>query len=585
MALLPIIERELRVALRKQRPVGRRLKVAGLAVIGTLIFVAMAQLTGGRQASRELHRLFCLVGLYTVLRAPQLTAGLLAKERREQTLGLLFLSGLSSGEVFLSKLVSAAAIAFTDLLAIFPMLALPFLLGGISFDVFLATIVCLPTLLLFALTVSLLASVLTDDDGAAILVASALALIFCALPLAVYLVQTSFVASTPSRWWLLLSPAYGPWLIVSRLAKGSGPDVWKNLLLTLGWSLLCLGAAGFRLTRLWRDRPEEVGDHSWRQRWRDWVHGARAWRLRIAVRWLDVNPFAWLAARDRKPGTFAWLAVAGIVASWLAGFLLWPGRWRSVPILFATATLLNLSLRWIIYYSAASGLGNRRADGSYELLLTTPVGPGEIVWGQLEGLQMHFRAVCRAVFLLEVAMMLGGLLMRDWELSALFVYGAIWAALLSWAARQMRFPRGALLAMWAGLNSGRPAHATWRAVGLNLWICIWLLFNLGSGFSRSASFPGGSLIEVILAAFGVYLLLAYTFRPPETLDVIERRLVTEFREIVREPLPDPADPRFKHWKIHERFPWGWKLIQQQLHERLTRGHYQPPRYQPRPETK
>jgi hypothetical protein len=383
MALLPIIERELRVALRKQQPVRRRLKVAGLAALGTMIFVAMAQLTGGRQASRQLHLIFCLAGFYTVLRAPQLTAGLLAKERREQTLGLLFLSGLSSGEVFLSKLVSAAAIAFTDLLAIFPMLALPFLLGGISFDVFLATIACLPTLLLFALTVSLLASVLTDDDGAAVLLASALALIFCALPLAAYLAQASFAGSTPSRWWLLLGPGYGPWMIVTRVAKGIGPDFWKNLLLTLGWSLLCLASAGFRLTRLWRDRPEEIADHSWRQRWRDGVHGAKAWRLRIAAQWLDVNPFAWLAARDRKPGTLAWLAIGGIMGGWLAGFLLWPDRWRTVPILFATATLLNLCLRWIIYYSAASGLGNRRSDGSYELLLTTDVGPGEIIWGQI----------------------------------------------------------------------------------------------------------------------------------------------------------------------------------------------------------
>ena len=47
-------------------------------------------------------------------------------------------------------------------------------------------------------------------------------------------------------------------------------------------------------------------------------------------------------------------------------------------------------------------------------------------------------------------------------------------------------------------------------------------------------------------------------------------LVREFREIGREPLPDPTDPRFKKWDVHERFPWGWGLVQQQLHERLAR---------------
>jgi hypothetical protein len=47
-------------------------------------------------------------------------------------------------------------------------------------------------------------------------------------------------------------------------------------------------------------------------------------------------------------------------------------------------------------------------------------------------------------------------------------------------------------------------------------------------------------------------------------------LVREFREIVREPLPDPNDPRFKKWNVQERFPWGWEVSQQQLHERLFR---------------
>ena len=36
----------------------------------------------------------------------------------------------------------------------------------------------------------------------------------------------------------------------------------------------------------------------------------------------------------------------------------------------------------------------------------------------------------------------------------------------------------------------------------------------------------------------------------------EGRLISEFREIVREPLPDPSDPRFKSRNVRERFPWG-----------------------------
>ena len=53
-------------------------------------------------------------------------------------------------------------------------------------------------------------------------------------------------------------------------------------------------------------------------------------------------------------------------------------------------------------------------------------------------------------------------------------------------------------------------------------------------------------------------------------DSHELRLVLEFREIVREPVPDPNDPRFKNWNVRERFPWGWQIVQQQLHERVAR---------------
>jgi hypothetical protein len=113
---MPIIERELRVALRKQQPVRTRLKVAALSAGGAALFLLFAALTGGQGIGRFLDEALCAVGLSFVLQAPHLVAGSLAEERRNQTLGLLFLSGLGAGEVFASKFLSAALIAFTNLL-------------------------------------------------------------------------------------------------------------------------------------------------------------------------------------------------------------------------------------------------------------------------------------------------------------------------------------------------------------------------------------------------------------------------------------------------------------------------------------
>src|ERR1017187_3916590 len=179
MACLPIIERELRVALRKRRPASSRLKVGAAAAGCTVLFLVLGTLTGSHDLGRNLGEMLCLAGLYFVLRAPMLTAGALAEERRNQTLGLLFLSGLGAVEVFASKFLSSALIAFTNLLAIFPMLALPFLIGGVSYDLFIAILCALPALMFFALAVSLLASVLLLEDGAAVVLANVVGALLC----------------------------------------------------------------------------------------------------------------------------------------------------------------------------------------------------------------------------------------------------------------------------------------------------------------------------------------------------------------------------------------------------------------------
>jgi hypothetical protein len=193
-------------------------------------------------------------------------------------------------------------------------------------------------------------------------------------------------------------------------------------------------------------------------------------------------------------------------------------------------------------------------------------------------LRWHFRRVTRAVLGFEIAMMLAGLALRGWTAAALSVYGVIWMVLLMWAWDQSWQWRSSAFVIWASLNSGRPAHAVWRTTGLNSWSWIWILFNARFLFSKLPAFPTGSPVEVVLVSIvGGIVLISFlgkwALNAGRTRNFgknWERRLVSEFREIVREPLPDPHDPRFKKWDMRERFPWGWDLVQQQLHERLVR---------------
>jgi hypothetical protein len=86
------------------------------------------------------------------------------------------------------------------------------------------------------------------------------------------------------------------------------------------------------------------------------------------------------------------------------------------------------------------------------------------------------------------------------------------------------------------------------------WLLKWV-FDFRRDSGAKASLPMHSFIRAKAA---------------EQERVSGSRLVSEFREIVREPLPDPSDPRFKKWKGLERFPWGWGVAQHQLLERLGR---------------
>ncbi len=615
MVCLPLIERELRVAVRKQRPARGRLKVAALAAGGSMLFLLFGALASDHGAGRGLEKLLCLAGLCFVLQAPALTAGVLAGERRNQTLGLLFLSGLGAVEVFASKFLSSALIAFTNLLAIFPMLALPFLIGRVSYDLFLAIICGLPTLMLFVLAVSLLASVLTRDDGTAVILANVLGALLCVLAPAIYLAESHFSpGAKPSLWWLRLSPAYGPYLAWGGFNSGfravERAEFWQNLPLKVGWSALALSAAAFALKRIWREQEAEEGSGGWRGRWREFLHGGRESRQRLGRSWLGENPFVWLAGRDRQPAMLGWLVVGGIVLAWLLCWAVWRAEWPSVPNFIITAALLNSVLAWLTRHTAAQEIGRGRWDGSFELLLTTALSPDDIVHGTLKALRWHFRELANFVLSLNVLMMIAGLMARRWNTGALFVYSCIWLILLTWTWSLGHYWSRLLAVMWASLNCGRPAYAVWRSSGLGFsgtrwwyWIWMWNLYNFrffGRGFQR---FPTGSSLEVIFASVAVVFCLilfaqrlfasrgevrdfkwdakamdwlAVRYSKSAAIDrFYESRLINEFRAIVRQPLPDPSDKRFKKWNARERFPSDSDLARQQLHEQLMRRYREP----------
>src|ERR1051325_4219343 len=133
MTFLPIVARELRVAARRLGTYGLRVS-AGLLVIilGVWCFLAMKHEPPHDVAMALFVVLTASACLYAWLSGLHSTADCLSQEKRDGTLGLLFLTDLKGYDVVLGKLVATSIHSFYGLLAVLPMVAIPLLMGGIA---------------------------------------------------------------------------------------------------------------------------------------------------------------------------------------------------------------------------------------------------------------------------------------------------------------------------------------------------------------------------------------------------------------------------------------------------------------------
>jgi ABC-type Na+ efflux pump permease subunit len=250
-----------------------------------------------------------------------------------------------------------------------------------------------------------------------------------------------------------------------------------------------------------------------------------------------------------------------VLALWLLAWAVWKAQWPSPANLYATAFLLVMLVDMFQLQSPARDIASHRRDGMFELLLTAPLEPREIVDGEIRGLAKQFGPLRKALCALFVVMMLGGLATRPWTWRALVTYFLIWGLLIMFAGTNRR--RSLPTIMWIALNSGRGAWAVMRSQG-RAWPWLFNMYNFRNAFAAFGSgalkFPSGSETEFWVvaagAAFAVVIMVVAIFEK----NPLHRRLVDEMRAIVQEPVPSPKDPRFRRWNVKERFPSERKVI-------------------------
>ncbi len=172
MRFLSVADRELRSAARQTATYRTRWLTAAL-FIGLLVWLMWAfdGFTNRRVAPDIFKALSVVTLLYCLFLGTARTADCISAERREGTLGFLFLTNLNSAEIIAGKLCSTALASVYGLMAIFPMLALPILMGGIAFGYFARTVLGLLDGVLAALAAGFLASVVCKRQFTAIALA------------------------------------------------------------------------------------------------------------------------------------------------------------------------------------------------------------------------------------------------------------------------------------------------------------------------------------------------------------------------------------------------------------------------------
>ena len=130
----PVVQRELREAARGRWSYRLRL---GAAIGGLLCFFSLFTSWDESQSQSEMAtRLFdeihvLLLSLICAI-VPALTADSLAREKREGTLGLLFLTPLSASGIVLGKILARTLRALTVWMAVVPILMIPLLIGNVT---------------------------------------------------------------------------------------------------------------------------------------------------------------------------------------------------------------------------------------------------------------------------------------------------------------------------------------------------------------------------------------------------------------------------------------------------------------------
>jgi ABC-type transport system involved in multi-copper enzyme maturation permease subunit len=374
--MLPIVQRELQVASRKRDIYNSRLRAG---VLAALVFVYQLLWTLGSQSRGKalFNFLTYAAVLLCGLEAIRRTSDAISSERREGTLGLLFLTELRGYDVVFGKLAANSLQSLHALLAVLPVFALVLLLGGVTGGEFWRAGLILLNTLFFALSAGLCASTSARENGMGR--TFILLLVVSVLPWGLSFCVDFFGRPELSTMAQCLSP-FGALAVNGGNYAAHLGAFWGGALTfhISGWLLLAY-ASRIVATR-WQEKgpvPRPLPELSERF--------APSTAHRDAAL-LDNNPILWLTYNPKQRMLLSVYCLAVTIVILLCSTYL--------PIaaigFTVTPLFLVLPLKLLVAAHASRHFSEARRSGAMELLSSTPITAPEIIKGHWLGLVRTF---------------------------------------------------------------------------------------------------------------------------------------------------------------------------------------------------
>ncbi len=496
---MPIARREMLVLARSPLTYRVRLTTGLVTVVGGIAFALFYSRVGVGSVFPFIGVLGYMLSMMCMFSGAQVSADAISKEKREGTLGLLFLTGLPAWQITFGKLVATGLSAFFGVLVTFPLLSLLLICGGVlPGEIFQICIALLNTLFVSAAMGLLISTFSLEQKRAAGRASLMVVFLWWGLPM---LARINLALTGPK--WLSelfflfsLNSSFLPSMVGVRFGASNMP--WLNLfcLHLLGW--VFLGLATSFVPRQWQDKPERprLSPRAW---WKRLSFGSEKVRRRLRQTLLEPNPFLWLASRDRLRFLGGWIITILMLG---LGAFVYDTSGRSPDSILAFTVGMTLVHRFMTAGAGAAQLMVEQEQGTLEMLLSTPLKARDVLRGQFRATVRQLRGPVLLVILLHfftgfliftrtppVAGEMKVVIVLSLALYLIDLYAAIW------------------LSMWGAVNARNPKQAGGaaivRLIGLPFFVTavasvIISILNAFFGFRLNPGFLGVFLFTCVL---------------------------------------------------------------------------------------